>query len=385
MPVASLEQPSAVFLAKLKSAAAAGHRVEARLAPSLYERRSWLGVINAAGLTPEMAKLWEVDRRYSGPCSGLVVVFWSRLVRNSEGAGAVEVYELLYRGEADAQRVAGLLLDAHHPWDWNYRPFAVARSPRSVIIVEGRPAALPAFRRVAEHFGAHRADAPAAEPWPRPCDPEAEPKPIDVTGGESRPPLSVFALGFSASGRFAWLEQRPTPGGPGTHAGATDWSLQVTDLVDDRRLLAQTFAVKRKGLVGLCASHGRELAKVLADNKIDGRAASTLEQPRPSKDPVAVEVRRARAENEAGQGPHDLILRGHAGSKRIASLVEGEAAPGENVVGAPKVLGIVRSPFEQRVAVAVTRETLGAQGSRKTVVQFFGGRLDKGWKADAPR
>src|SRR5215471_206204 len=71
LPVASQEQPSPAFLAKLKSAATAGHRVEARLAPSLYERRSWLGVINAAGLTSDLAKLWEVDRHYAGPCSGL--------------------------------------------------------------------------------------------------------------------------------------------------------------------------------------------------------------------------------------------------------------------------------------------------------------------------
>ena len=98
-------------------------------------------------------------------------------------ASVVEAYELLYRTEASAQRVAGLLLDARRPWDWNYRPFAVARWGRSVLIVEGRPRSLAAFRRVAKHFGAQRADAPDGEPWARPCEPDADPKPtLDVEG-----------------------------------------------------------------------------------------------------------------------------------------------------------------------------------------------------------
>jgi hypothetical protein len=257
----------------------------------------------------------------------------------------------------------------------------VARAGRSVIIVEGRPRGLPAFRRVAQHFGAQRADAPANQAEVGPCDRDAdEGKPtIDVPGPGPQAALAVFALGFSASGRFAWLEQRRAAG-----AGAVEWSLHVTDLVDDRALAAQSFTVKRKGLVGLCVRHGRELARALAENGINSRVPSTLEQPEPSKDPVAVEFRRAHAAEATDEGPmlNDLILRGRAGSKRIASLPDAQAAPGGNTAGAPKVLGIVRSPFERRVAVAVAHDVVATNGAHSTVVQFFGGRLDKGWKSD---
>jgi hypothetical protein len=376
--LAAGEQPSATFVSKLKSVSATGHHVDSSLRPSLLERRSWLGVMNFAGLAPEMAKLWYVDGRYAGPCAGLATLFWSKLVGDKDGGSVVEAYELVYRKESDAQRVAGLLLDARRPWDWNYRPFAVARWGRSVVVLEGRPRGLVAFQRVVKHFGAERADAPSGQPWARPCDPDAEPKPtIDgaVTGGAAAPPPSVFALGFSTAGRFAWLEQRRS-----TDGARTDWALNVTDLVDDRRVTTQKFTVKRDGLIGLCVRHGRELARVLAENAIDGRAGSTLEQPRPSKDPVAVEFRRARVVPEAGHASHDLILRGHTGSKRIASLEETEARPGDSPSLPPKVLGFMRSPFEQRVAVAVARHVPGPNGDRTTVVEFFGGRLDIGWK-----
>jgi hypothetical protein len=370
---APAEQPSPALMAKLKSIAATGHHVDPQLGATLVERRSWLGVLNFAGVAREHAKLWEQSGRYAGPCAGLLVVFWSKAIDDRDAKNAVDIYELRYRSEADARRLAALMMDARPLWDWNAHPFAAVASDRSVLLVEGRQRAWAGFRRVAEHFG-WRADAAAPgaarDPSPRSCDPELAPKPIiEVPAAGPRLPLALFALGFSSSGRFAWLEQRR---GPDDDQFA--WSLHVSDLVNDRALADHDFRVRRPGLTALCARHGRELAHLLAENGIDGSAVPALEQPKRGRDPVAVEARRAE-----GSGGYDVILRGRAGAKRIGSVETVDAAPKT----APKIAGIVRSPFEPRVAVAVTQEagsTEGTKGATVTTVKFFGGRLDKGWK-----
>jgi hypothetical protein len=96
-----------------------------------------------------------------------------------------------------------------------------------------------------------------------------------------------------------------------------------------------------------------------------------LEQPAPGKDPTGVELR---------SGPKarsiDVVLRAAAGEKKIGALTQvGGAAP-------PSVLGFLRSPFEPRVAVAVSQAPANAR--RGPTIHFFGGRLDKRWKPLAP-
>ena len=359
------EQPSPAFVAKLKAIAATGHHVDPQLGATLIERRSWLGVLNFGGVAREHAKLWEQSGRYAGPCAGLMVVFWSKVIDDRDAKSAVDIYELRYRSEGEARRLASLMMDGRPLWDWNAHPFAAVASDRSVLLVEGRQRAWAGFRRVAEHFGWRADVAPggARDPSPLSCDPELAPKPvIEVPGGGPRLPLALFVLGFSSSGRFAWLEQRR-----GSDDDHVAWSLHVSDLVNDHAVADRDFRVRRPGLTALCARHGRELARLLAENGIDGSTVPALEQPKHGHDPVAVEARRAQ-----GSSGYDVILRGRAGAKRIGSV--------EKIDPAPKIAGIVRSPFEPRVAVAVTQETASADGAKVTLVKFFGGRLDKGWK-----
>ena len=89
-----------------------------------------------------------------------------------------------------------------------------------------------------------------------------------------------------------------------------------------------------------------------------------------------MELRAAKFDDGSGGGAFDLVLRGSAGSKVIGILPHAEgAAP-------PAVLGFIRSPFERRVAVPVTEEAAGPRGRTETRVQFYGGRLDRGWTPD---
>jgi hypothetical protein len=374
---APAEQPSPAFVAKLKSIGSTGRHGDPRLGSTLVERRSWLGVLNFAGIAREHLKLWEAGGRYAGPCAGLQVVFWSRAIDDRDPKNVVDIYELRYRSETEARRLASLMMDARPLWDWNAHPFAAVAADRSVLLIEGRQRDWAGFRRVAEHFG-WQADAAAPgaarDPAPRSCDPEVAPKPIiDVPAGGPRLPLALFALGFSSSGHFAWLEQRS-----GSDDGQIAWSLHVSDLVNDRALADRDFRVRRPGLTAFCARHGRDLARLLAENGIDGSTVPALEQPKRGRDPVAAEAHRAGGED--GTTSYDVILRGHGGTKRIGSVDQVEPASGKEAVGAPRIAGIVRSPFEPRVAVAVTQEAGSTEGPKVTVVKFFGGRLDKGWK-----
>ena len=193
-----------------------------------------------------------------------------------------------------------------------------------------------------------------------------------IGGGDAPDTTSVFVLGFSPSGRLAWLEQRT-----GAADGAAEWTVHVTALANGRSVAAQTYRASKGGLAALCARHAREVASLLAANGVATTGAVALKQPAVDSDPTGVELRAAKLDGASEGGTFDLVLRGSAGTKVIGILPRGEgAAP-------PAVLGFIRSPFERRVAVPVKEEAAGPRGRIETRVQFYGGRLDRGWTPDA--
>ncbi len=192
-----------------------------------------------------------------------------------------------------------------------------------------------------------------------------------IGGGDAPDATSVVVLGFSPSGRLAWLEQRT-----GAADGAAEWTVHVTALANGRSVAAQTYRSSKGGLAALCTRHAREVAALLAANGVTTTGAVTLKQPAVDSDPTGVELRAAKLDGTSEGGSFDLVLRGSAGTKVIGILSRAEgAAP-------PAVLGFIRSPFERRVAVPVKEEAAGPRGRIETRVQFYGGRLDRGWTPD---
>jgi hypothetical protein len=147
------EKPGALLLSKLKDLAATGHHVNTNLRPAQVKRESEFRVA-PFHFTSREAQAWELNGRYAGPCSGLVAVFTSVAVDDRNPRDVVDIYELRYRTQAAAKRVASLLTEP--TWDWNYHPYGSVHDGRSVIVIEGRHRAWSAFRRVAEHFGWRR-------------------------------------------------------------------------------------------------------------------------------------------------------------------------------------------------------------------------------------
>jgi len=367
LPDTTGEAPSPLFLEKLASIAPTGHHIDTIYGPSRFTRLSWLRIVNVGGLPPETLSRWQQNRRYAGPCAGLVAVFYSKAVEDADDKNVVELYELRYRDAAVARRIQSLLtFPERGNWDWNYHPFSAAYHDRSVFVIEGRWRAWSAFRAVAAHFGAPiiGKERPVVLPA---CGPSPEGTPLLATKGqEGSPALSVFALGFSPTGRFAWLEQRVD-----ARARGVEWSIQVVDLINDRALPGKSFHVAH-GVQAMCAQHSTEVAGLLHDAAIVVSPELALEHPTAGQDPTGVELRPANA-----AGAVDVVLHGAAGEKTLGTLAP---AAGR---GPASALGFLRSPFEPRVAVAVSED--GTDG-RCAALHFFGGRLDKRWtRSPAPR
>ncbi len=360
------ETPSPFFLEKLGSIAPTKHHIDTVYGAQHATRLPGLGIVNVGGVSPEAAARWSQNRRYAGPCTKLVAVFHSKAVENADDKNVVDLYELRYPDAEAARRIQTLLtFPARGNWDWNYHPFSAAYHDRSVFVIEGRWRAWSAFRAVAAHFGApiinkHR---PAVLP---PCGPTPEGKPLlAIAGHDGNPALSVFALGFSPTGRLAWLEQRVRPGDRDV-----EWSIQVVDLINDRALPGKSFHVAR-GVNAMCAQHGAEVGDLLQESAISASVDLALEQPTPGKDPTGVALRPAPAGGGTSLGAIDVVLRGLPGEKKIGVLPQ----PGGGT--APTVIGFLRSPFEPRVAVAVVQPRDADR--RGPAIRFFGCRLDKRW------
>jgi hypothetical protein len=359
LPDTPAQSPSDTFLAKLKSVSSTGFHIDSVLGAALLQRRSQFHVANMFGFRD--MNLWNLNGRYAGPCANLVAVFWSKLVDDHDRDSVIELYELRYRAEVDARRVSLLL---NRSWDWNYHPMSAVQAGRSVFVIEGRHRDWSGQLRVARHFGAQSANsslkaarAPLVAPEPL-CDREGKVPPLlEVPGDGAHPPRAVFLLGFSSAGRLAWLERRAANRGD-----QLAFSLQITDLADDRQLESRTVSVRREQQASLCSRHdGDEMARLLNHHAIDRGLVPVLETPGSGTDRLVVEVAPARA-----SGGFDLAIKSAAGSKRIATLAGQAQQP-------PRVVGVLRSPFESRVAVVVLE-----QGR----VRFIGARLDSGWRAD---
>lgn len=294
-------------------------------------------------------------------------MFYSKAVEDADDKNVVELYELRYRDAAAARRVQSLLtFPAIGNWDWNYHPFSAAYHGRSVFVIEGRWRAWSAFKAVAAHFAAPilGKERPLVLPV---CGPSPEGRPLfSAEAAAGKPALSVYALGFSPTGRFAWLEQRT-----GGREGGVEWSIQLVDLIDDHPLPGKKFQVAH-GVSAICAQHGAEAASLLHDASIVVSPDLALQQPTAGQDPTGVELRPA-----AGGAAVEVVLRGAGGEKKLGSFTPGAGADPASV------LGFLRSPFEPRVAVVV-RTGSGSRGGG--ALRFFGGRLDKRWTPPpAPR
>jgi hypothetical protein len=338
------ERVSGFFTDRLHAIAQTGHHVEVGRDGSLISRKPLLWIV-AFGLPESKRDAWRLNRRWAGPCSGLVALFTSTVKDDSDNA--IDLYELRYATQEGARRVATLLGSS---WDWNYHPFAAIHSDRSVIVIEGRHRDWDGVVKVAQHFGA---SLEQRLPLPALCDRDGSARPLYSTAESGI--LSLHLLGFSPSGRVAWLEERP-------QAAGSQWILQVQDLMTDRSLVHRAFTLPRRGPQDLCANYGEQLAAQLDEQGITPRSYLAFDEPSADADPTGLLLQPASA------GGTQIVLQGRAGTKVLGTT----NAPAEQV----QALGFLRSPFESRVIAVVLAQRPGWLD-----VQVFGGRLDKGWQA----
>jgi hypothetical protein len=200
-------------------------------------------------------------------------------------------------------------------------------------------------------------------------------KPIlEIAAGERRAPLAVYAIGFSPNGHFAWLERRRA-----SDREKTEWSVHVVDLVSDNFLAERWFTTRQSDVPSVCEKYGAAIALMLDRAGIQAVAATAFEQPASTSDPTGFDVRAGASDAQTGKTPYDVILRSHNGGKRLGSVVRVDVTAGEPPLSEPKIRGMLRNPFERRVAVFVTQEMIGTEGVEIPVLKVLGGRLDKGF------
>jgi len=202
---------------------------------------------------------------------------------------------------------------------------------------------------------------------------------VDVPGTNRRAPFALYPLGFSKGGRFAWLETSQS-----FDDDQRSWTLHVVDLDRDRALVDRVFFVHTTGVGAMCAAGASTIARLLEQQQIDYGTPPTLAPADDPKAPPTIEVVAGKRDPEMARTPYRVLLRGPEGSKQLGRLWRVESESGEAPRAAPVVVGLLRSPFEPRVAVLATQKVIGVEAVEATMVTVLGGRLDRGWRKEAP-
>ena len=341
-----------VRVAARVAGATVGVRVEAKSSPAPAStssrawaiparRRSWLGVLNVGGLTPEMAKLWEINPATQA-CAGLVGVFWSKLIDDSDAKSAVgrtscaTASRRMPRasGAADGRDVCGTGTTVRS----RSRNRGEVRSSKAARARCRRSGRWPSTSRAAR--------GRLADCRRRVCDPgrgsEADDRPASR---RERGRVGVRA-GLLAAGRFAWLERRRAAAA--STSGCARHGPRRRSRAGDGELHDQA-----QGLVGLCALRaGGPRAHRTASRAAwpDAGAAAAQRTPWPSSSP-------ARAEAAAGHvaRSHPAWTRWEQAHRLVAG---GDAPPGENAAGRPRFWHRAQ-PLRRRVAVVVAQRSPG--------------------------
>ena len=197
---------------------------------------------------------------------------------------------------------------------------------------------------------------------------------LEIPAGERRAPLALYAIGFSPNGHFAWLERRRA-----VNREKTEWSVHIVDLVNDKFLAERWFEMRQSDVPAVCERWGQTIAAMLDKHGIQPVPASAFEQPVSTADPTGFDVRAGMPNADNGKTPYDVILRSKVGGKRLGSVFRVDVTAGEPPMGEPKIRGMLRNPFERRVAVFVLQDMVGTEGVEIPIVTVLGGRLDKGF------
>ena len=124
----------------------------------------------------------------------------------------------------------------------------------------------------------------------------------------------------------------------------------------------------------LCRAHGVAIKRLLDQYGVQ-RGSPVLEDAAAAQEPMKLELRQGKSRPDTGRIPYVLALHVREGVQRLGPLWQVAPDSGEPPVGAPKMLGFLRSPSEPRIAVIVTQEMLGTEGVAVTLVHVLGGLL----------
>ena len=117
-------------------------------------------------------------------------------------------------------------------------------------------------------------------------------------------------------------------------------------------------------VAGVCEKYGPAIAILLDKNEIQAVGGQHVRAAERDRRPDRVRRAPGLARRRERQDPVRRHPARHAGGKRLGSVYRVDVTAGEPPLGEPKIRGMLRNPFERRVAVFVTQDMAPAAGMR---------------------
>jgi hypothetical protein len=184
-------------------------------------------------------------------------------------------------------------------------------------------------------------------------------------------PVRIRLLGFSRHGRFALLEQRE-----GEEIEGGLWTVRVIDLETNGSILEEELETDVDTMDAFCESHRERLSQILAIHQIEASPLPKLVQLPITHQGIRISLalRRGNRTTDAVR-PFEIWLSTKGRPRQLGVVEQIYVESGRDPTGAPRVLGVLTSPFEPRIAVLIRQDLVGTEAAVIPLVRVFGAKL----------
>jgi hypothetical protein len=183
-------------------------------------------------------------------------------------------------------------------------------------------------------------------------------------------PARIRLLGFSRHGRLALLEQRE-----GEESDGGLWTVRIVDLETNGSIVEEELETEVDSVEAFCERHRERLGQILAAHRIE-----TSPLPRLARFPtthqgsrISLALRRRERTADATR-TFEVWLSQNGGTRQLGVVEQAYVESGRDPTTAPRVLGVLTSPFEPRIAVLIRQDRIGTEAAVVPLIRVFGSR-----------
>jgi hypothetical protein len=184
-------------------------------------------------------------------------------------------------------------------------------------------------------------------------------------------PARIRLLGFSRHGRLALLEQREAEESDGGL-----WTVRIVDLETHGSIVEEELETEVDSVEAFCERHRERLGQILAAHRIETSPLPRLARLPTTQHGSRLSVALRRRERTAeGTRTFEVWLSRNDGARRLGVVEQAYVESGRDPTTAPRVLGVLASPFEPRIAVLIRQDRIGIEAAVVPLVRVLGSRL----------